>query len=138
MFTKEHIKSKITYYGDKNVAGHINCTTEQEFIKVVAARCLTIESKYWQGEHKPNQVNIVLKFNGSDKRCCAGFRTMRYDIEDVIMELFEGISVKGFSVCIDDISANIVDDKYRCESLLKRMEVERNVFRAIFNRNKQD
>ena len=138
MFTKEHIKSKITYYGDKNVAGHIKCSTEEEFIKVVEARCLTIESKYWRGGHKPNQVNIVFKFNGSDESYSIGFRTMRYDIEDVIMELFEGVSVKGFSVCIDGISANIVDDKYRCESLLKQMEVERNVFRAIFNRNKQN
>ena len=138
MFTKEHIKSKITYYGDKNVAGHINCTTEEEFIKVVAARCQMIENKYWRGEHKPNQVNIGLCINGSNECYSVGFRTMRYDIEDVIMELFEGISVKGFSVCIDGISANIVDDKYRCESLLKRMEVERNVNRAIFNIHRKD
>lgn len=138
MFTKEYINSKITYYGDKNVAGRIKCTTEEEFIKVVKARCLTIESKYWQGGHKPNQVNIGLNINGSDESYCIGFRTMRYDIEDVIMELFEGISVKGFSVCIDGISANIVDDKYRCESLLKHLEIERNVNRAIFNIHRKD
>ena len=138
MFTKEHIKSKITYYGDKNVAGHIKCTTEEEFIKVVKARSRMIENRYWRGEHLPNQINIRLNINGSNESYYVGFRTMRYDIEDVIMELFEGISVKGFSVCIDGISANIVDDKYRCERLLKRMKVERNVNRAIFKIHRKD
>ena len=138
MFTKEHIKSKITYYGDKNVAGHIKCTTEEEFIKVVTARCLMIERKYWRGEHLPNQGYIRLNINGSDESYCVGFRTMCYDIEDVIMELFEGISVTGFSVCIEGISVTIVDEGRRCESFLKHLEVERNVNRAIFKRNNQD
>lgn len=138
MFTKEYIKSKITYYGDKNVAGHIKCATEEEFIKVVKARCQMIENKYWRGEHLPNQINISLNINGSDERYCVGFRTMRYDIEDAIMELFEGISVTGFLVCIEGISVCIVDEKRRCESLLKYMEIERNVNRAIFNIHRKD
>lgn len=138
MFTKEHIKSKITYYGDKNVAGHIKCTTEEEFIKVVKARCRMIENKYWRGEHLPNQINIGLNINGSDESYCVGFRTMRYDIEDAIMELFEGISVIGFSVCIDGISVCIVDEGRRCESFLRHMEIERNVNRAIFNIHRKD
>lgn len=134
MFTKEHIKSKITYYGDKNVAGHIKCTTEEEFIKVVTARCLMIERKYWRGEYLPNQVYIGLNINGSDESYRVGFRTMRYDIEDAIMELFEGISVEGFSVCIDGISAQIVDDKKRTESFMRHLEIERNVDKVIFRR----
>ena len=134
MFTKEHIKSKITYYGDKNVAGHIKCTTEEEFIKVVTARCLMIERKYWRGEHLPNQVYIGLNINGSDESYRVGFRTMRYDIEDAIMELFEGIYVEGFSVCIDGISAQIVDDKKRIESFMRHLEIERNVDKVIFRR----
>lgn len=138
MFTKEHIKSKITYYGDKNVAGHVKCTTEEEFIKVVKARCRMIEYKYWRGEHLPNQINIGLNINGADESYYVGFRTMRYDIEDAIMELFEGISVIGFSVCIDGISVCIVDEGRRCNSLLKHMEIERNVNRAIFNIYRKD
>lgn len=138
MFTKEHIKSKITYYGDKNVAGHIKCTTEEQFIKVVKARCRMIENKYWRGEHLPNQITIGLNINGSNESYCVGFRTMCYDIEDVIMELFEGISVTGFSVCIDGISVYMVDEERRCESFLKRKEIERNVNRAIFNVHRKD
>lgn len=138
MFTKEHIKSKITYYGDKNVAGHVKCTTEEEFIKVVKARCRMIEYKYWRGEHLPNQINIRLNINGSNESYYVGFRTMRYDIEDAIMELFEGISVIGFSVCIDGISVCIVDEGRRCESFLRHMEIERNVNRAIFNIHRKD
>lgn len=138
MFTKEHIKSKITYYGDKHVWGDIKCTTEEDFIKVVKARYLMIENKYWHGEHLPNQITIILNINGSDKSYCVCFRTMRYDIEDVIMELFDGISVIGFSVCIEGISVTIVDAQRRCDSLLKHMEIERNVNRAIFNIHRKD
>lgn len=138
MFTKEYIKSKITYYGDKNVAGRIKCTTEEDFIKVVKARCRMIENKYWRGEHLPNQTTIGLNINGSNESYCVSFRTMCYDIEDVIMELFEGISVIGFSVCIDGISVCIVDEGRRCESFLKHLEIERNVNRAIFNIHRKD
>ena len=134
MFTKEHIKSKITYCGDKVSEKHIKCTTEEEFIKVVTARCLMIERKYWCGEHLPNQVYIGLNINGSDESYRVGFRTMRYDIEDAIMELFEGISVTGFSVCIDGISAQIVDDKKRTESFMRHLQIERNVDKVIFRR----
>ena len=134
MFTKEHIKSKITYCGDKVSEKHIKCTTEEEFIKVVTARCLMIERKYWRGEYLPNQVYIGLNINGSDESYRVGFRTMRYDIEDAIMELFEGISVEGFSVCIDGISAQIVDDKKRTESFMRHLEIERNVDKVIFRR----
>lgn len=138
MFTKEHIKSKITYCGDKVSEKHIKCTTEEEFIKVVTAKCLMIERKYWRGEHLPNQITIRLNINGSDESYCVGFRTMCYDIEDVIMELFEGISVTEFSVCIDGISVCMVDEGRRCESFLKHLEVERNVNRAIFNIHRKD
>ena len=134
MFTKEHVKSKITYCGDKVSEKHIKCTTEEEFIKVVTARCLMIERKYWRGEYLPNQVYIGLNINGSDESYRVGFRTMRYDIEDAIMELFEGISVEGFSVCIDGISAQIVDDKKRTESFMRHLEIERNVDKVIFRR----
>lgn len=134
MFTKEHIKSKITYCGKNLGAKEIKCTTEEDFISVICARRDTIEQKYWRCERYPNRVDIGLYINGSQEKCFLSIRTMRYDIVDVVMELFEGISVTGFSVCIDDIKAIIVDCKTRAEMINRARNIEAEVDKVIFKR----